>query len=301
MNLVFFSYVFLSVGVSVAFIPGVLRQFGDWSSITHRIITRSGLWSTVIEFLEGNPQYANEKQLPGNLRASLLLPGLFEGQIPHKLFGLVKSSKFEDAVDEIETANVEVDSNEDGSAEAHFDAEQFNRSSRRLIDLKKQVIALINKAGDNEGNYAKARKEAGKYLHTLQDFYSHSNWIEIGNRAPLKILGDEIIPEKDVAGPDQETCRDCTPANPLKLFFQTDDCQANLILDIHKLTSGYFGGQDVAKPQNVGKCSHGGWFDSSRDTPSKGGINKDSNLRYLSPHYRLVLQPWIIMHCKLIL
>ena len=211
---------------------------------------------------------------------------MLKGQIPNQISSLIKSTKCEDAVKEIEYSNVDVDSEEPDFTEAHFDAEQFTKSSRRLISAKKQIIALIKNAGDNEGNYATARKKTGRLLHTLQDFYSHSNWIEFGNREPLSILGEELIDKKDVAGKSEKTCKSCTPATLKKFRFQKDDCEDNLILSTGKLTSGYFGGQDVVKPEESGKCSHGGVFDSSREVDATGGINKDSTLRDLSPHYR---------------
>jgi hypothetical protein len=123
-----------------------------------------------------------------------------------------------------------------------------------------------------------ARKKAGTLLHTLQDFYSHSNWIETGNNDPLSILGTEIISDDNVAGANERTCEDCNTF----LYYH---CLNNL-LNTNKLTSGYFSGQDVAKPVGDGKCSHGGILDKSRKIDAVGGINKDSSLRYLSPHYR---------------
>ena len=279
-------FLLLFVGFITAFIPTrrLTAASGAWSSLNHRIITQSGLWCSVIEFLETNRKYVNQKR--ADELASVDTARLLEGRVSRRLFRLVKSSKFKEAVKEIEYANADVDGKEPEKPAAHFDAEQFHTSSLRLIDLKKQVISLIKEAGDNEVVYTKARKEAGTLLHTLQDFYSHSNWIESGNNDPLSFLGDEIISDDQVAGADEKTCRDCTPAGKTHAIgLGDDDCHNNL-LNTRKLTSGYYGGQDVAKPVGVGKCSHGGILDGSRELNSKGGINKDSSLRYLSPHYR---------------
>ena len=260
---------------TTAFIPTNLLTLAAWSSINHRTITQAGLWCSVIEFLETNPNYLNEKgadKLP-----SVDTTRLLEGRVDSKLFGLVRSSKFKDAVKEIEHANAEVDKNEPEKTAAHFDAEQFREGSLRLISLKKQIISLIKQGDDSEVHYTKARKEAGRLLHTLQDFYSHSNWIEYGNNDPLSILGNEIFDESVVADADERTCYDCN-----------DDCESNLV-NTGKLTSGYYGGQDVSKPVGVGKCSHGGFLDKSRKSSATGGINKDSSARYLSPHYRYAI------------
>ena len=56
-----------------------------------------------------------------------------------------------------------------------------------------------------------ARDVAGQLLHTLQDFYSHTNWIEMGRRTANAALG---VPGKEgsignVAGPDEPTCYNC--------------------------------------------------------------------------------------------
>ncbi len=282
-------FLLLFVGFTTAFFPNFSFTYlsGAWSSINHRIITRSGLLCSVIEYLKTNPTYVNQKR--ADELASVDTARLLEGRVSHRLFRLVKSSKFKDAVKEIEYENTDVDNpfkKDSKIAAAHFDAEQFRESSLRLIKLKKQVISLIKNVGDNEVEYIKARKVAGRLLHTLQDFYSHSNWIEAGNNDPLSILGDKIISDDQIAGADEKTCRNCTSAGLRHIIgLGDDDCNNNL-LNTRKLTSGYYGGQDVAKPVGVGKCSHGGLFDGSRHLGSKGGINKDGSGRVFSPHYR---------------
>ena len=272
MVMLFFKCLFLSVGYSLAFVPGNLRLLEDWASISHKVITRIGIWSSVVDFLKDNPQHTNNINISEHM---LPLFGLPE-------YSLVVSSKFRDAVDEIEAGNVLVDLREARLIRAHVDAEQFVAGSRRLFALKKRVIHLLKNAGDDVNKYEKAREDAGRFLHTLQDFYSHSNWIEIGNRVALPVLGDRIISRKDVAGPEEATCRNCPPSSPQNLS-QTDDCSDNLILTVRKLTSGYFTGQH--KPVMVGKCSHGGVLDTSRTLMATGGINKDSFARALSPHF----------------
>ncbi|XP_035690012.1 von Willebrand factor A domain-containing protein 7-like [Branchiostoma floridae] len=68
------------------------------------------------------------------------------------------------------------------------------------------------------------------------------------------------------------------------------DCQNNLIAG-SLLTSGYKSGQTITKPVVVtslfGKCSHGGLMDDSRLQVPTGGINKETSVPDLSPHYHL--------------
>ena len=50
-----------------------------------------------------------------------------------------------------------------------------------------------------------ARESLGRLLHTLQDFYSHSNWIEMGNTNINNLIG---VKENigSVADRNQATC-----------------------------------------------------------------------------------------------
>jgi hypothetical protein len=57
----------------------------------------------------------------------------------------------------------------------HFDAEAFQDGSDRIYQRRELIItSLQNK------NFIVARKLLGFALHSLQDFYAHSNWVEIG-------------------------------------------------------------------------------------------------------------------------
>jgi hypothetical protein len=60
---------------------------------------------------------------------------------------------------------------------------------------------VLNKTKD----LVQARQLLGQLLHTLQDFYSHSNWIELGKTEINERLGiyEDIGP---VAAPNQSTC-----------------------------------------------------------------------------------------------
>ncbi|CAF4283433.1 unnamed protein product [Rotaria sp. Silwood2] len=62
---------------------------------------------------------------------------------------------------------------------AHFDSEAFTNTSRHIIKIRRMIIDnVLNKTKDLK----KARQLLGQLLHTLQDFYSHSYWIELGNK-----------------------------------------------------------------------------------------------------------------------
>lgn len=171
------------------------------------------------------------------------------------------------AMKQIVEANEKVDKDQKTSAK-HFDGESFPEGQARLLELLRDIQNALNR--DNaEG----AREALGQALHTIQDFYSHSNWIELGNTSPNPILGrpQGTINRLPV---DVATCKACIPCLT---------CGDNLI--INQLTSGYYGGEDRVKPNN-NKCSHGGLLDSSTGGIT-GGINKDSSDCTVSPHANL--------------
>ena len=54
-----------------------------------------------------------------------------------------------------------------------------HRRRQRLTSLRANVISKIT-ASSPDGASA-SEKDLGGALHTLQDFYAHSNWVELGN------------------------------------------------------------------------------------------------------------------------
>ena len=136
------------------------------------------------------------------------------------------------------------------------------QGSQRLIRLRQELITLLLK-GDKLQH---ARNLAGNALHTLQDFYSRSNWIELGNTLPLNALaqpGSDIWQENIIAGATEPTCRDCLLGEESKSN-STDTCANNLLTG--KLTSGYRSGQEIKKPVDIGKCSRS-WGTNGRQSP----------------------------------
>lgn len=78
----------------------------------------------------------------------------------------------------------------------HFDNEQLGHGSYRLIALKKVIINKIKNVqnADKEAEKGKlARQILGTAIHSLQDFYAHSNWYEMGNKKINQHLGKKLI------------------------------------------------------------------------------------------------------------
>ncbi|KAF4115314.1 hypothetical protein G5714_002803 [Onychostoma macrolepis] len=111
-------------------------------------------------------------------------------------------------------------------------------------DLITQGVAAV-KASVLKGSYIPARNTLGALCHTLQDFYSHSNWVELGSTAPFSTLIKPELPLNNLAGPSTPTCRSCTGS----------DCRDNILPEIllrKKLTSGYFSVYSSRKPADFG-------------------------------------------------
>ncbi|XP_016116343.1 von Willebrand factor A domain-containing protein 7-like [Sinocyclocheilus grahami] len=167
---------------------------------------------------------------------------------------------FEKAIQIISYYNVKTDLKHFPDAKYHFDNEEFTEGKKLIIT----GIENITKSIKND-QFDDARITLGKILHTLQDFYSHSNWIELGNTEPCTAL---INKEENIPNPAdkaEKTCEEnCKNGNCGAQFLDK-------ILNEKILTSGYFG---KGKPR--GKCSHGGFLDLTTGIwRSWDGINKD--------------------------
>ncbi|SEN08569.1 Heterokaryon incompatibility protein Het-C [Stigmatella aurantiaca] len=179
------------------------------------------------------------------------------------------------ASQEVSKANAEVDDDQTNGFK-HFDGESFTAGKQRLVTLFEGVRESL-RAEDATA----ARRQLGQALHTLQDFYSHSNWIESGRSGALPSLwrSGEALPPPAAA--DAPTCKAC------EWVLLSDgsllvDCGDNLLTPL--LTTGFYGGENEV-PAVPTKCRHGGPFDTG---PGPfGGINKDSALQLLSPHFGL--------------
>ena len=145
------------------------------------------------------------------------------------------------AIDQVRDATAGVDEIFSSRGEfsvptAHCDDELLPECTQRLITVKAAVVSLSQARNGEE-----ARAQLGRALHTLQDFYSHSNWVNSpgpANGSFNPTLGTGTIPRLALSA---ATCVDD--------FFDRVLTGAGLI----SITTGYFGG--VEPPAN--KCAHG--------------------------------------------
>ena len=271
------------------FVPTGLHEFGSsaadalfggsfsntmQSSTTHKELTRKAM-ATVARQL---------------LRSRNLLRQSFDSDDPNEIvrtaFGSSSSaSDFVNAIETVATANADVDGDESANTAAHFDAENILAGNRRLLAL---FSAAVRHAVAEQ--YDDARTSIGQLLHGLQDFYSHSNWIEMGHRSPNADLVKPNRQPTNIASSTTPTCTNCYS------FLPRLECRDNLVTDT-LLTTGYYSNQDKEKPSaetlrgggssGRGKCSHGGVLDFSALRQANGGINKDSTSAVFSPHHYL--------------
>lgn len=135
---------------------------------------------------------------------------------------------------------------------AHCDDELLPACSQRMITIRENIINNLKDEGSRDG--AEARAQLGRALHTLQDFYSHSNWVNDPGPGNTTFNGD--------------LGRRTVTALPLTAATCIDDALDGTLTGagLTDITTGYFSLQPASEPP-AGKCSHGKFFGA--------GIHKD--------------------------
>ena len=321
----------IAIGLASGFIPTSVRlQVAEYAftsngqnTITHPDMTRKALLRMVANIFisNRNPNYASSSEDVQGLLDSgeeLDISRLIDAYYSNESKGSRKRRKAKlcKSIDVIIEYNAQVDTVKEQlrTAAAHFDSEQFQSAQERLINFRSSAQLLILHQSRSktkyEEDYDNARKHMGRLLHTLQDFYSHTNYIENwvyeeDTVNPYSVLGQPGRVIENVAKLENP-CLDCTKTGTsyfigflnIISFGQVIEstsiyeCNNNLDSSLKsrkELTSGYsLGGKDsngevIVKPQ--GKCSHGGIIDGSTDQSATGGINKDSSHLELASHH----------------
>ena len=270
------------------------------STMDHKEITSAAALIVLKKFLLDNPNKEVDSTSVINSLGSPTARDLFAAYYHGKTFCYqwtctTVGVSYNDAIGAIEDANAAVDTDESALPEAHFDNEQILEGNQRLLVKRQKIHDFIA-----SGSYENARIETGRALHTLQDFYSHSNWVELGKTEPLEDLGRPGRRLANLAGKQDKTCTDCQNGHTVSelldiiagRMIEADreyNCRNNLDTNViakKLLTTGYYGHTpDYRKP--TGKCSHGGVGDLTSDFTPKGGINKDIKANRWSPHFYL--------------
>lgn len=159
------------------------------------------------------------------------------------------------AIQEINSANEHTDDPAfQTQSSFHFDNEDFTGGSNRLVKLKERIVKKIISENPPAGS---ARSDLGGALHTVQDFYAHSNWVELGNNGINLDLG-----RVSFTGADNRavTC--------------PDDAGVLGSAGLRELTSGYFLFSQGLCGVPSGKCRHG-----VKLLGCPSGLNKDDSSR----------------------
>ncbi|XP_004711857.1 von Willebrand factor A domain-containing protein 7 isoform X1 [Echinops telfairi] len=253
-----------------AFFPNIWSLLAAPGSITHQDLTEEAVLNVTLQlFLERPPPGRPPLRPEDFLGRTLLADDLFAAY-----FGAGSlSRRFRAAVGEVSRANAAQDflPTSKTDPDLHFDAERLVQGRARLLTALRETLAAARAL-----DHTLSRQRLGAALHALQDFYSHSNWVELGKEQPHPRLLWPWQELQNLAQASDPTCSDCEQLS----------CPGNL-LDFQLLTSGYFGTHPLKPP---GKCSHGGHFDQSSSQTPRGGINKDSTAPGFSPHHQLHLQ-----------
>lgn len=190
------------------------------------------------------------------------------------------------ALDNITWQNgqTDLDDSEEMLSAPHFVGENFYGANERLKAYKHRIDQLMSPSQPSGSDIAYSQYFLGRALHTLQDFYAHSNWVELHPRPPgptlppiFHELGD---PPHTMHGRplSEQTCIDCA----------RNTCnQCENILATSHLTTAYYGGTTDSPRKPSWKCSHGGLVGIIADSSGRGlisaGINKDTQDCVISP------------------
>ncbi|XP_060019215.1 von Willebrand factor A domain-containing protein 7 isoform X6 [Lagenorhynchus albirostris] len=217
-----------------AFFPNIWSLLAAPGSITHQDLTEEAALNVTLQlFLEQPPPGRPPLRLEDFLGRTLLADNLFAAY-----FGPGSPSRrFRAALGEVSRANAAQDflPTSRNDPDLHFDAERLGQGRARLVGALGETVVAARAL-----DHSLARQRLGAALHALQDFYSHSNWVELGEQQPHPHLLWPRQGLRNLAQVDDPTCSDCDEWS----------CPGNL-LGFTLLTSGYFG-THPSKPPGFG-------------------------------------------------
>ncbi|XP_033629281.1 von Willebrand factor A domain-containing protein 7-like [Asterias rubens] len=281
-------HVLISVSLitqGVAFFPSQTRVLPD-TDYTLTALTEAGILHVVARYFEdSNP----DRYSPGDLTN---LDPLTPSSLFMKHYGECASWKqFVGAIKTITDSNIRISQNFPQKAVWHFNGNQINAGHQKMKSIRSRILQQLTVGDENAPDYDVARIDCGRFLHLAHSFYSNTNWIELNGQIdpdvirPSYNLGITETLEYHECPSSVATCRDCEGlANSVMPL----NCSSNLHETLLCLVGGFRSGQDITKPRvtqtTPPQCSHGGIYDRSRFDTAKGGINKESSERRLSPH-----------------
>lgn len=102
-----------------------------------------------------------------------------------------------DILDQVRTANVSTDVKFALDSAHHFDDCNFSGSSKVVAENQASAVQALKPLVASAATDAIALAAFGRSLHVVQDFYSHSNWIELGAKG---LIDDSLAPFPTLTG-----------------------------------------------------------------------------------------------------
>ncbi len=161
------------------------------------------------------------------------------------------------ALKDIIDANVRVDYNQGpGTETLHFDNASLALSSDRLRTGRNQLLRTLKLPSTWSAQEADEMREVlGEHLHTLQDFYSHSNYVNL--TAPLPNAVDFVrAPFPETTGPGI-TVLATQPDGTNPCFHFNRETILRTAAKESLLTTGYAEGNLQLADAPEGQCAHG--------------------------------------------
>uniref|UniRef100_A0A3Q2Y3P2 von Willebrand factor A domain containing 7 n=1 Tax=Hippocampus comes TaxID=109280 RepID=A0A3Q2Y3P2_HIPCM len=145
----------------------------SWDSYTHQYITEQAILNVTLDTLQ---QHQGHHDFQDRLGRS-----------------------FWRAVGEVVHSNAEMDflSSTRSDPVYHFDSERVESAVAMLRQFWAHTLLSVR-----ANEYQSARHSLGQLFHSLQDFYSHSNWVEMGQRS----IYLHLLQPKEPAIPVAEKC-----------------------------------------------------------------------------------------------
>lgn len=156
-----------------------------------------------------------------------------------------------DPLGEIRDANAHTDYTQ-GAHQLHFDNAYLTMGGKRLIEGKKELLKQLRQPSTLTATEIRGlRILLGRYLHTLQDFYAHSNYVNLASPLPIQLGDDVLFPQ---------------PSSPFPCNTTLGDTTLSAAGVRNLLTTGYAQTPLAAALAPFGQCAHG---------LLKNGIHKD--------------------------
>lgn len=151
--------------------------------------------------------------------------------------------------------NADTDDDQESSW-LHFDNEDFDTASDVLFENRTSIVEIFRNTSRTGQDRETAITDLGESLHMVQDFYAHSNWVELGSTNIVTQLGDD------------NTAGNFPPIPAIGVEFCDEAGTVLVRPQPTTLTTGYYSGF-LSSDHPAGKCLHGGI------APLGGGLNKD--------------------------